>query len=148
MDISIDGQRWALSKIHYFEILDRNYNIQQCTLTETHGVIRLVNCNIFGALRSIYTDFSYQFHNILRPIVSSKSLKSFEWFSRVRLKCFFASILNHSTLEIKNPSQKGLRILKTCCIDVFSNADSEKPHMTVGKNAPLMSYRRKTVFVT
>ena len=51
------------------------------------------------------------------------------------------SILNHSTLEIKNHSQKGLRLFKTWWIDVFSNADSEKPHMTVGKNASLVSYR-------
>ena len=30
--------------------------------------------------------------------------------------------------------------------DVFFDADSESPHMTLGKNATLRSYRRKTVF--
>ena len=44
--------------------------------------------------------------------------------------------------------QNVLLVHRLFWIDVFLNTDSEKPHMTVGKNASLMSYRRKTVCVT
>ena len=42
------------------------------------------------------------------------------------------SVLNHSTLEFRDFSKKGTRQLNLCQIEVFLNADSESPHMTLG----------------
>ena len=93
----------------------------------------------FGPLSAVFSCF---YRIFIRNSYLSRAIEPL----RIKLELKTPSILNHSTLEIKNPSQKGLRIFKTWWIDVFSNADSEKPHMTVGKNASLMSYRRKTAF--
>ena len=54
----------------------------------------------------------------------------------------FASTKSHASGKIKNPYFGILSIAS----DVFFDADSESPHMTLGKNATLRSYRRKTAF--